>query len=884
MTQLRPPDAWEHAVDEAFATVLEAEPHRRDTLLATFEASNPALARELRSLLRLEANSRQGFEDELASLPKNVLEDLSEELAPEEFGSGDRIGPYRVSEVIGRGGWGTLYLAEHTTEPAGPVALKLLRRGLDTADVLRRFESERRILASLEHPNIARFLDAGSTPDGRPYLVLTYVDGRPITQFCRDRRSPTDERLRLFLDLCDAVQYAHRRLIVHRDLKPGNVLVDRGGRARLLDFGIAKLLSGDETGALTRTGIRLFTPEYAAPEQIRGEPATTATDVYQLSHLLYRLLTGRSPYGEPGGTVAEMQRIVCGVEPPPPSRVVQRGSADPELPPAVPSRRLQGDLDTILLKGLRKDPEERYASVEALADDVRAYLDGRPVRARPESRVYRFSRMIRRNPWPSTAVLVALLGLSGWGLTVHRYASELALERDRAQAQTRTAEEVTSFLTDLFALPGEPMGDTTTVGTLLERGVERADTQLPGDPPLQAGILSVMGQSYLSLGQAGEALPLMQRALEIEGGFDADPAGRIRALNRLGSAQRSTGDVEGARSAHTEALELAREHFGDRSLEYSSALNYLGLTEQAARNGAESEALYRETIELRQWLRETDPSTHDAALPALPLHNLGNLLNALGRPDEAIPYLEEAVERLEPFPEYDRNRGTTLNVLGMTRQRLGDRDGAEEALRASVELRRSTLGPRHPDLAVSLQNYSVLLRAMERYDEAEDRVLESLAIRDAIYGPNHPQTELSLNSLGNLYRDTGRTDEAVEVLEDLLERRIERLGEGSISVVASQNNLARALQDRGQFREAEDLMQAAIATLEGTGQAGTPAHLTIRNNLGRLYLEWGDSDRARVILEETLAGREERLGPDHPDTELTRELLSLTTEPRTREP
>ncbi len=871
------PAGWDRRVDEAFTAVLDTDPDRRTEALEALRAADAELAREVRTLLELEEESSREFEDDLASLPSTLLRRLAEELDTDGFAPGDAVGPYRIVETIGRGGWGTLYRAEREGDFRKTVALKVLRRGLDTDDVLRRFEAERQILASLEHPNIARLLDGGSTPDGRPFLVLTYVDGQPITAFCRDRRSPTDERLRLFLQLCDAVQYAHRRLIVHRDLKPGNVLVDRRGQAQLLDFGIAKLLSGpDDRGDLTRTGIRLFTPEYAAPEQIQGEPATTATDVYQLTHLLYRLLTGRSPYPEGDTSIAATQRTICQVDPIRPSQVVTQGDASPKLPPAIPVRRLQGDLDTILLKGLKKNPEERYASVEALADDIRAHLDGRPVRARPDRGLYRLSRLVRRNPWPTAALLLFGLGVFAWVTTVNRYAVQLADERDRAQAQTRTAEEVTTFMTDLFALPGEPMGDTTTVLTVLERGVERAETELPGDPPLQASILSVMSQSFLSMGNAGRALPLAERALEVEGGFDDDPAGRMRALNRLGSAHRMTGGTDEARDAHTEALEIALEQFGDRSLEYSTALNYLAMNDAASGDASEAEARFREAIELRRDLHAADPDLHDAALPALPMHNLGNLLQSAGRPDEARPFLEEAVELLEPFPEYDRNRGTSLNVLGMTLRALGDWDEAERALRASVELRRSTLGSNHPDLAVSLHNLSVLLRAREQFEEAEQAVLESLAIREAFHGPNHPQTELSLNSLGNLYRDTGRTQAAVDVLEDLLERRIEGSGERSMNVVASQNNLARALQDQERWDEAETLILSALETLEEGGSTQTAAYLTIRTNLGRLYLEWGRLDEARAILAETLSGREERLGPDHPDTAVTRELLALT--------
>ncbi len=848
---------WERTVDQAFVQVLDLPPDEREPRLLEIEAEDPDLAHEVRRLLRFTEDSGDDFEARLISLPSEHIGRVSAVLDEGDLKPGTRIGRYRIGRVIGRGGWGTLYLAEREGDFKKEVALKVLRRGVDTDEVLKRFEAERQILASLEHPYIARLLDGGSTEDGRPWLVLTYVDGVPITDYCQGRSQ--DEILELFLQLCDAVQYAHRRLIIHRDLKPGNVLVDREGKIRLLDFGIAKLLSGNtEDQHLTGTGVRLFTPEYATPEQLLGKPATTATDVYQLSHLLYRLLNGRSPYDAGrDATIVQLQRAIC------------------DDPPRPVEPRLKGDLEAILLKGLRKEPEERYAGAESLAADIRAYLEDRPVSAHADGPLYRLRKVVRRNPWQTAALVVVLLGALLYTTTVNRYAAELARERDRAQAQTRTAEEVTDFLTGLFALPGEPMGDTTTVRTVLERGVERAETELPGDPVLQAGILSVMAQSYLALGTAADAIPLAERALEVDGGFEDDPQGRVRAMERLAAALSQAGRVDEADAVGEEALDLIRDVEGERSILYTSILNILALNHQRAGRGTEAEEGFRRAIELRESLvAEGEPES----ILTTPYSNLGNLLQTMNRPHEAIEALERAIELMDGSPEYDRGRGVTYNVLGMAQQRAGDREAAEASFRTSIELHRRNLGDRHPTLANTLQNLSVLLRNLGEYDEAEALVRESLAIREAVYGDGG-QVELSLNTLGNLYRDTGRTEEAIQVLSDLLERRIARTGPNSTQVAVARNNLARALQNRGDWTEAEAHYLAGIEIFEEAGLTGTPGYLTFRTNLGRLYLESGDLDRAREILEETLAAREEVLGPDHPDTEVTRALLTRSTAP-----
>ncbi|NNM31416.1 MAG: serine/threonine protein kinase, partial [Gemmatimonadetes bacterium] len=418
-------DRWSE-IDEVFQEALELDPDAWDAFLAQRCPDDPHVLEAVRALLQADRRAT------------SFLDSSAEALAPDDFAEavregkagrdrvGDRVGAFRVDRLLGRGGMGGVYLAERADGAfEQTVAIKLLRPGLDTRDFVGRLLAERRILSSLEHPNIARLLDGGSTDRGLPYLVLEYVDGIPITEYCRRHGCTIDQRLELFIQVARAVQYAHSNLVVHRDIKPSNILVTDEGRVKLLDFGIAKLLGPDggrPEGPLTRTGLRPLTPDYASPEQIKGEPVTTASDVYQLGVLLYRLLTGAPPYrvAATGGT---LESAISTVRPRPPSDAVvatAKEAGHSGSSPRSPSRlrkRLRGDLDTIVLKALRKEPARRYATALEMADDVRRHLDGRPITARRESRLYRTGKFLRRNAWVAPVTAAGILLMAGFVLT-----------------------------------------------------------------------------------------------------------------------------------------------------------------------------------------------------------------------------------------------------------------------------------------------------------------------------------------------------------------------------------------------------------------------------------------------------------------------------------
>ena len=441
------PDRWQR-VEQVLDIALTTEPAQWPAILDETCSTDPELRREVEALLRRVATAQHYLEVPPAAIAAAVIAEARESTAGER-NEGRRVGVYQIVREIGRGGMSRVFLAERADgQFTQQVALKLLRLGLDSEIDQERFRAERQILASLNHPNIARLLDGGVTDDGLPYLVLEHVDGVPIDRYCRDRALPVRERLALFLTVAEAVQYAHQNLVVHRDLKPSNILVTADGTVKLLDSGLAKLLQTDAAEPAPRTtrmGHRWMTPEYAAPEQIRSEPITTLTDVYQLGAVLYELLAGRVPFA--AGNLHELETAVLGVEPEPPSSAAVRDGSSVigrrHTDPWALRRALRGDLDTIVLRALRKEQEQRYASVEAMAEDIRRHQAGQPVRARRQTVTYRARRFIGRHRWGLAAAAVAALLLMGGGLR------ERTL-RERAEAEAGKARAVGDYLVSVF--------------------------------------------------------------------------------------------------------------------------------------------------------------------------------------------------------------------------------------------------------------------------------------------------------------------------------------------------------------------------------------------------------------------------------------------------
>ena len=811
------PERWQQAQD-LFHQALDLDPEERAAFLQKV-CPDASLRAEVQALLDADAAPPSIFDtaqERTQTLPTDVQalsagSDRAAGVSP----IGRHIGPYRLVREIGRGGMGTVYLARRT-DIDNDVALKLVRGSLAAPETVERFLRERRVLARLKHPNIGRLLDAGMTEEQTPYFVMEYIEGVPLTKYCDQRRLTISKRLALFQRVCQAVHYAHQNLIIHRDLKPANILVTSDGQVKLLDFGIAKLIEEDDDEAgLTRTGMRLMTPEYAAPEQVRGEAATTATDLYALGVLLYELMTGHRPYELRGRSLGEIERIICEEEPARPSAAARRyadymaagSSGEAPSSEAIRAvrtrnsdrlrRRLEGDLDVICLKALSKEPSRRYASAEALWEDISRHLTGLPVGARASTVRYRVRKFVQRH---RMGVLVTAVFVVAAAVLVGGFTLRLAEERDVARTEAEKAEQVSSFLMGLFEAsdPSEALGDTLTAYELLERGVARAEA-LAEEPVVQAQMLSVMGQVYQSLGDYEKAGPLLERALALRRDVVGDEHVDVAtSLKNLAYLLRQKGDYTAAEPLSREALAIYRKLLGDEHPDLAASLNNLAALLRRKGDYAAAEPLFREALSMRRKL-------------------LGN----------EHPHV-----------------ATSLNNLAFLLRQKGDYAAAEPLFREALAMYRKLLGDEHPDVAASLNNLAALLRRKGDYAAAEPLFREALSMRRTLLGDEHPHVATSLNNLAVLLREKGNYAAAEPLFREALAMYRKLLGDEHPDVATSLNNLAVLLRQKGDYAAAEPLHLEALTIFQNRlGEAHTRTQ-EVYEGLAELYTAWGKPDQA----------------------------------------
>jgi eukaryotic-like serine/threonine-protein kinase len=756
------PERWRRS-REVFDGAADLPPGpERDGFLARACAGDASLRAEVEALLAADAATTSVLERSPAGFA-DVLADVAR-VPPTTL----RVGPYRIVGELGQGGMGVVYLAER--EDVGTrVALKLVRGGAAAPEYVARFLVERRVLGRLEHPYIAHLLDAGVMDDGTPWFAMPYVEGEPIDRFCDAHGLGIRERLSLFEKVCEAVQYAHANLVVHRDLKPSNILVAADGTPRLLDFGIAKLLETDgvETG-LTGTGLRLMTPEYASPEQIRGAPVTTATDVYALGVVLYELLCGQPPYPRRGRTLGEMERAVLETDPLRPSAAVLRTIAAPDdadrrtpeaaarargtLPDRL-RRELGGDLDTIVLRALEKDPARRYPSAEALRDDLQRRRTGLPVLARPQTPAYRARRFVQRHRFGVAAAAALAILLLGFGVTLARQQAETARalvlaeeRRGEAEMEAETAGRVTDFLVQLFSAsdPEQARGEEVTARELLESGVERIDA-LDDQPAVQARLLDVVGRVHRNLGYYDQTLALHTRALALRRQLHPEPHPDVAAsLNELGIILEITAQLDSALVVHREALEMRRARFGGEHLDVAQSMNSLSVLLRRMGRLDEAEPLLLESLALSRRLDGTE-----GRMTLASLNNLGVLRGVQGRHAEAEAAYREIVD-------VERRAGTSPS-LGRTLQNLGSAIGeqgrnaeAEAVLREALDVKLAVHPRDHPSVSTTLQALAVMASRRGDHAAAETMIREALAIREARFGVDHPRTAATRSALAEI--------------------------------------------------------------------------------------------------------------------------------------
>ena len=744
---------------------------------------------------------------------------------------GSDLGAYRLLQRLGSGGMGVVYLAERIDgELEHRVAIKLLPPTAAGDELLHRFRQERQILASLEHPNIARLLDARTTEDGRPYLVMEYIEGRPIDRYSREENLSLEERVRLITAVCAAVHTTHQNLVIHRDLKPDNILVTSDGEPKLLDFGVAKLLEtgGDGAARLTAHGLRPMTPAYASPEQLRGEAVTTATDVYALGVLLYELLTGHHPWDDGGGPeLALVRRMQSGTVKAPSvaaSRTGTTNSSDSRiqgLTPARLSRRLRGDLDNIVLSALDDDPKRRYGSAEQLGDDLQRWLEGHPVHARRHTFAYRTQKFLRRHPFGSAAVAVFLVLLSVFAAVMT--VQSIRLEEQRAQSELRRAEaerererseRISEFLVDIFAasFPSRTPGRMMTARELLDRGAAQIAERLEEEPEVEAKLLSTLGRAYESLGLYREAAPLVERSVTLVREHGTGDGALADALWQLANIHQARGRYGEAEELHREAIARRRTQFGDSSPAVADSLNAMAAALHEAGRYEQAESAYREALTIRtSAFGETSWQVSQVAM------NLGWLLHDRGRYDEADALYSRALElNREILGPRHRWVAKALSNIALLDHDRGHLDRARELYLEAWELDRRLFGEeqRHPDLAIHLHNQARLWNDLGAYDRAEVLYRRALEIREGALEPTHAALGTSHHGLGRLHLDRGDAVGAERHLRQALEIRRNALAPGNWHIAHTEALLGASLLEQGRIAEAGLLLRSAVPSLE----------------------------------------------------------------------
>lgn len=783
------PERWAR-VQVVFHDALARPTGARADFVAEAAGADAALASDVQALLAAHDTS-----DLIAPLTEPAH-------APRLYGlDRDCIGPYRIVRPLGQGGMGMVFLAvREDHDVSQTVALKILR--LDFADpkLQERFRAERRILARLEHPGIARLIMAGATDSGQPYFAMEFVDGPNLLEHCRRINASTDDRLALFLEICDAVEYAHQQLVVHRDLKPANVLVTEDGRPKLLDFGIAKLLDTDDAEiAETRTG-GWFTPEYASPEQLRRQPVTTLSDVYGLGVMLYELLTDTRPHELRGLSFAEIERRVTSEVPLKPSERV----SDPRV-----ARTLRGDVDTIVLKAMASEPQRRYPSVRELSDDIRRFRALEPVRAQPDRWTYRTARFIQRHGVGVGATVVIVMALLGALATAGWQATVAAGQRDRAQVALEESQRVSEFLAQLFqsADPTRVAGDTTASRAILRQGVAEVD-RLAGQPLVQARMLDALGMVFVNLGEYDRAYEFIDRGLTLRRArLEALHPDIAESLRNLGRVQRARSRYEEAERAYLEALTILRRSGRAVSTQMADLLYDLGfLMPYLARND-DAARYYTDMLALRRSIHgDRHPSVALALVPIAGTHR------RRGDYAAAESVLREAVVRHQRDigPDDPRTATAYYHLGDIIVTRGGDSTEAERLYRDGIAIHRAAGGSRSLGPVHGMMSLAELSSARGQFAAAESLFREVLALNQTVFGPTGIAIAGSMDGVAAELGRQRRFDEAVAMKRQALELWRAAVGRVHAAVASSMHEMANILIEKGDYAEAESILLEVI--------------------------------------------------------------------------
>ncbi len=863
-------------VKELLDEVLNLEASEREKILHNSEIDNE-IREEVRSLLAFEEDSENLIKLSAVEFSKGFFDDEND---TENVLIGQTIGAYKIISELGYGGMGAVYLAERADGNFSQrVALKLLKREMNTAALRRRFEQERNILASLEHPNIARLLNAGTTEDKIPYIAMEYVEGLPIDDYCNKNKLDLDQRLDLFREVCQAVDFAHRNLIVHRDLKPSNILVTNDGKPKLLDFGISKILSDefDQINTATVTKLGAMTPSYASPEQLQNKSVTTATDIYSLGVVLYEILSGHRPFETKEENLKEIYKAVIETDPPLPSQLIDSMSKsfkeitnartelkdedisdhstvvqnfDKKTEPnklhnTLPSKvnlssgSLRGDLDNIVLKALRKEPERRYSSAENLSEDIKRHLLGLPVTARPNTVSYRAEKFFKRNKasvFGGTIIFLVIVG----GLFATLWQARIAqTERDRAILEAKKVEKINAYMQKIlnFSNPhwlssNPDQNRDAKISDALNEALKNIDADLANEPEIQAEILFTIGQTYVSQGQYALGDELLTQAIEK---FDeVYGQGNLKSMQTsviLGDTKYFTGKLDEAEKLYDSAI----NYFRPKILEDYSQIKWLGIAlndlaniHSLRGNFQEAEKLVQESLKFSGEL-----SGNDRFMIPVLLSNLGGIKSNTGDYPGALAYFRKAQTELELMGNQEKfESGNLYRNIGVTYVRLENYEAAEVSFQKSNDILQKTGGE---------ENVYTLL---SKYHTAN-----------------------------NLYKQD-KNEKAEELANETLEKLKKKFPEGHLVIAFSQRLLGDIYSKTGRLKSGETELRKALKSLLNTAKGPNAEVATVEISLGRNLIAQKRFDEAKELLISAVDNSTKTRGEKHPDSKVIKELLS----------
>ena len=817
-----------------------------------------------------------------------------------------QIGPYRILDVLGEGGMAVVYLAEQSEPVKRRVALKIVKLGMDSKQVVARFESERQALAVLDHPNIAKIFDGGIAESGRPYFVMEQVHGIPITDYCDQHRLPTNSRVELFATACSAVQHAHHKGLIHRDLKPSNLLVgvvDGKPRVKIIDFGIAKATGASftEHTLVTKIGQFIGTPQYMSPEQadISGLDVDTRTDIYSLGVVLYELLAGVVPLDLTAVGEQAIRLALREKDPSNPStRITELGDTGEEIArarntdPEHLQRELKGDLDWVVMRAIAKDRTRRYETANALAMECQRFLKHEPVLARPPSTGYVVARFIRRNRVTVIAASISLLAILA-GAVASTIGFVRATQAEQAAIrEAETARQVSGFLTELFRVsdPSEARGNSILAREILDKGAARIRSELTSEPQVQAALMNTMGTVYTKIGLYDSAQPLLDDALvKSEAALGRRSLQVAWILFSLAEVSRLRSDFDAAEAFHQEALSIRQELLFEKHLFIAESLHALGVTLYFQADYAEAEAAEQQALEmyveilgendervagvlssLGSLMHNTDryEEAEDYVRRALAifrelfgdnhpnvasdLNDLALILEDVGRVEEAEAAFNESLEiKRKVYPgDHEFTAETQAHLAGLMGAK-GDVERAEALFRDSIEMLERTVGNQHMLTLRSKDSFGVMLLRRGRYEEADPIMAETVALHKVLLGERHIDTARAMNNMAALLFLKGDYARAEPFFRESLSIRAERLGDQNVDVANSKNNLADLLNLLGRHDEAEPLAAEAAESYGSVFSASHWRAAVARNIHGASLAGLGRYEEAEALILES---------------------------------